>query len=146
VRELTHYPHAASSKILANDRRGFALLSYVFTNLVTGSFVLYWNIVLRTEKQAMYSSRLSVALTNNVARESPAPKNCATSVRWGLLEHCITMLKRLFVGQECGTPVVHRVARTPCWQQRSSKKIPHPMSDPHKTGHKLTAHKEKKLH
>ena len=44
----------------------------------------------------MYSSRLSVALTNNVARESPAPKNFATSMRWGLLEHCITMLKRLF--------------------------------------------------
>jgi len=45
VRELTKYPHAASSKILANDLRGFALLSYVFTNLVTGSSVLYCNIV-----------------------------------------------------------------------------------------------------
>ena len=44
----------------------------------------------------MSSSRLSVALTNNVARESPAPQNCATSVRWGLLEHCINMLKGLF--------------------------------------------------
>jgi len=44
----------------------------------------------------MYSFRLSVALTNNVALESPAPKNFATSTRWGLLEHYITMFKRLF--------------------------------------------------
>jgi len=45
VRKLTNYPHAASSKTLETDLRGFALLSYVFTNLVTGSFVLYYNTV-----------------------------------------------------------------------------------------------------
>jgi len=59
VRELTNYPHAASSKILANDLRGFALLSYVFTNLVTGSFVLYWNIVyVRKNKRCTLSACL----------------------------------------------------------------------------------------
>jgi len=45
VRELSNYPHGASSKILANDVRGLVLLSYVFMNQVTGFPILYWDIV-----------------------------------------------------------------------------------------------------
>ena len=44
VHEMTHCPHAASSRIFAHDVRGFFLLSYVLMRQVTRSAVWYSNI------------------------------------------------------------------------------------------------------